>query len=362
LKQYNDDLKPLEIIRFALSMTIVIWHFQNFFYPVSPDNWNIIRERQPLYTYFKWCYDNGLIAVQFFWFISGIIFFRVYEENISNRKIGWSTFIYNRFSRLYPLHLVTLLFVLFLQIIYFSKFGIYFMTPISGVDFIKHLFFVHSWNNQNFSFNAPVWSVSVEIVVYFLFFFFAISGFIRKISFTILTVLVVVIIKRLNLVFYYDILNCLYFFMIGGLLIKCYDSLRSKLKEFAWVVFVLVLFVLLERFSIFNMPSLWNLSIRTLFFSFFIVFPAILIFKYIKILKSISHIKFTNIGNLTYSTYLLHFPIQLFLATFFVSPKSEILFSTRFFLLYLGIVIVTSIFAYNFIEKPCKAFLRKYRN
>ncbi len=361
LKEYNDDLKPLEVIRFALSVTIVIWHFQNFFYPVSSENWILIRERQPFYQVFKWCYDNGLIAVQYFWFISGIIFFRIYADDIYNRRISWLKFLYNRFSRLYPLHFMTLLLVLILQIAYFSRNGIYFMNPISSIEFFKHLLFIHSWNKQNFSFNGPSWSVSVEIIIYFLFFFFAISGFFRKISFTLITIIVVVLLKRLNIVFYSDIVNCLYFFMIGGFLITYYDFVNTKQRQLMLISFILLGYILLDYFRILEMDILWNLSVKTIFMSFFIVFPAIFIFRRINFLRNISYKKFTLLGNLTYSTYLLHFPIQIFFVTFFIDSKSEVLFSRAFFLLYLSIVLFTSIFVYYFFEKTSKAFLRKWQ-
>lgn len=359
MKEYEDDLKPLEVIRFALSLVIVIWHFQNFFYPISPENWILIRERQPFYQVFKWCYDNGLIAVQFFWFISGIIFFRIYADDIYNRRIGWSTFFYYRFSRLYPLHFLTLLLVLILQIAYFSRYGAYFMNPISSIEFFKHLFFIHSWNNQNFSFNGPSWSVSVEIIIYFVFFFFAISGFFKKISFTLITIIVVVLLKRLNLVFYYDIVNCLYFFMVGGFFISYYDFVNTKRRQLILISFILLGYIILDYFRIPELDILWNLSARSIFMSFFIVFPAIFIFRHVNFLRNISYKKFALFGNLTYSTYLLHFPIQIFLVTFFIDTKSEVLFSRTFFLSYLSIVLFTSIVVYYFFEKTSKAFLRK---
>ena len=52
-------------------------------------------------------YDYGFYAVQLFWIISGFVFAAVYFD----RAVTGRAFAANRFARLYPLHLLTLLVV-----------------------------------------------------------------------------------------------------------------------------------------------------------------------------------------------------------------------------------------------------------
>ncbi len=74
-----------------------------------------------------------------------------------------------RFSRLYPLHLATLLLVALGQVLVSHFFGSWFIYGNNDIThFIGQLFFASAWFEN--SFNGPTWSVSVEIFLYILFF------------------------------------------------------------------------------------------------------------------------------------------------------------------------------------------------
>ena len=106
-----------------------------------------------------------------FWAISGFVFAFVYlnrEKNINGKK-----FFVNRFSRLYPLHLATLLIVTLLQIVNYNSAGSFQIYQMNDLyHFFLHIFFISGWGFENASsFNAPIWSVSIELIIYILFFF-----------------------------------------------------------------------------------------------------------------------------------------------------------------------------------------------
>src|SRR5690606_2751289 len=74
-------------------------------------------------------------------------------------------------ARLYPLHFATLLLVAGLQALSFHlqlEFQIY---PYNDLyHFVLNLFFVSHWGLEaGDSFHAPIWSVSVEVFIYILF-------------------------------------------------------------------------------------------------------------------------------------------------------------------------------------------------
>jgi peptidoglycan/LPS O-acetylase OafA/YrhL len=77
-----------------------------------------------------------------------------------------------RLSRLYPLHFATLILVAFLQFAYMYSHGQFFLYRNTPEAFVTNLVFGSNWFPwQTTTFNGPIWSVSVEIVVYFGFFF-----------------------------------------------------------------------------------------------------------------------------------------------------------------------------------------------
>jgi peptidoglycan/LPS O-acetylase OafA/YrhL len=127
------------------------------------------RQLMPLGSIFAPLYLHGYLAVPFFWALSGFIFFHVYGKR---RDVGGWEFFVNRFTRLYPLHLVTLLVVAALQCAswyYFGKFQIYPNNDLK--HFLLNLVFAVRWGLEDaIAFNAPVWSVSVEILAYVSFF------------------------------------------------------------------------------------------------------------------------------------------------------------------------------------------------
>ncbi len=358
MRKYNADLKSLELVRFALAITILIWHFQNFFFPIPSEQWAAIRESQPFYSILKPCYDNGLIAVQIFWYISGIIFFKIYAIDILERKVGWRLFVISRFSLLYPLHLLTLLIVTVLQVIYCNKTGVYFIFSISKIDFFKNLLFVQRWSNGEFTFNAPSWSISVEILIYCLFFFFASIGFFKKIKTTLLVFLFAIILKRLNLVFTADILTCLYFFIAGCLSMQLFDVISSAFKKAFFIVLIVLSYIALEKTGFLDANLFWNLSLRTLFLSFVVTFPIVFLFKYVPLFDKIPVNYFTSIGNLTYTVYLIHFPIQLLVVAVFPKIEYKVILSNWFFFSYFTAVIFISYLVYNYFENRVKLLLR----
>ena len=73
----------------------------------------------PFYSILFPIYRNGGYAVQMFWTISGFIFFWRYAGRINDKTMKHYEYFILRFSRLYPLHIVTLVAVAALQLAYF---------------------------------------------------------------------------------------------------------------------------------------------------------------------------------------------------------------------------------------------------
>lgn len=129
-----DNLKGLEVLRFLLSISVVIFHYQHFFHPFQTTPLKHLYDgRQPFASLFSLIYEYGYYAVPVFWLISGLIFYKVYRERIEAQTISFKEYTLNRISRLYPLHLLTLILVLCLQALVYEQYGKYFIYQANSV-------------------------------------------------------------------------------------------------------------------------------------------------------------------------------------------------------------------------------------
>lgn len=165
-------LHALDASRGLAALTVVIWHWQHFFYTNTAPAVDFRRDSQPLYSALKLFYEQGKWGVEYFFILSGFIFFWIYHDAIKERSIRAKEFFIHRFSRLYPLHAVTLFIVALLQAYHTNLRGHPFTYPENDFYHLTlNLFFASHWGLQKgWSFNAPSWSVSVEILLYAAFF------------------------------------------------------------------------------------------------------------------------------------------------------------------------------------------------
>src|SRR5215469_11387642 len=123
------QLDTLDILRGLASFSIVIWHYQHFFLVSTDGPTNFQKTTFPLYAVLWPFYEKGYLGVDVFFGISGLVFYYLYSEAVYNRSVSWRQFWWLRFSRLYPLHFVTLLYVAAMQAAVKAEFGSYFIYP-----------------------------------------------------------------------------------------------------------------------------------------------------------------------------------------------------------------------------------------
>ncbi|WP_217537852.1 acyltransferase family protein, partial [Stenotrophomonas sp. GbtcB23] len=96
----------LDVIRGVAALVVVVWHWQHFLLGGTGEL-AFRQTDQPFYAQLSMFYHWGWLAVDFFFSLSGFVFFWLYGEAVATRGVdGWRFFV-ARFSRLYPLHLVT---------------------------------------------------------------------------------------------------------------------------------------------------------------------------------------------------------------------------------------------------------------
>jgi peptidoglycan/LPS O-acetylase OafA/YrhL len=332
----------IELLRFYSISLVLLWHYKFFFFISNKYyTFNIETEKilLPFYNVLKKFYNSGYYGVELFWCISGFIISYIYLS--SSKKISAKKYFINRFSRLYPLHLITLIFVLILQIISKIKtdnFQVFFGNDL--YHFILNLLFISGWGfEKTTSFNQPIWSVSIEIIIYI--FFYLLINFIKNYKYTFLILLYSILLIFNKLIFPNPILNAGAFFVSG---IIVYFLFFEK-KKFFYYLLVVLFFI--------NISG--NFKINA--FCPFMIMLCLLSEKYIN--KNIKEI-FSFLGNLTYSAFLLHFPLSLTILILqgVLNFSSEIYFSYKFFFTYFTILIILSHFSYIYFETRIKNNIR----
>lgn len=352
----SNKLLGLEIIRFISALAVLIYHYQHFAY-IADDPTHLNKGQLPLYSILRVFYDYGFGGVQVFWCISGFIFFWKYRESISNITMSSKSFFILRFSRLYPLHFATLLSIALLQLLHHKAFNFFFVYQNNDIfHFILQLFMASEWGfERGHSFNGPIWSISVEVLVYF--FFFVILRFAGKSKFINIGFLALwAATKYLNVA--HPIFDCLAFFYIGGLSAIVSQSLvnpkyRLSLSVMSWSV-VCLSPLAIWIFKLYEIHHFVN--------GFLIVYTPALVFcasQNMKVSPSIQKV-IEAAGNMTYSSYLLQVPIQITIAVLLSIVNTSVpLYHSGFFTLFIALVLITSYFTYRYFEAPVQSLIRQ---
>jgi peptidoglycan/LPS O-acetylase OafA/YrhL len=345
-------LLGLEVLRFISAMAILVFHYHQFAY-VGLKLVNYQVDQLPFYSQLKWFYLHGELGVQFFWCISGFIFFWKYLNSIQQKIITGSKFFILRLSRLYPLHFATLILIAVLQIIYFSTHDSYFVVHNNDLKhFILQLFLASNWGGQGFSFNAPIWSISVEVLVYL--FFFLVARYIgRGAWITLLLLLICGFIKYLNLTESF-IVDCIIYFYLGGLTAQIFKAIDNT--KYQKLVLALSLVAVISPLILLN--ENFFKQIKPFFLIVFapaLIFIGAIEFKIDRKIES----WIEALGNMTYSSYLIHLPMQLLIVLMLEALEIAVPFySPYFFILYIVLTLCLSRMIYLKFEKPMQDFIR----
>lgn len=348
----------IDFFRGLAAFVVLISHYGHFFqYKQNgyPENWS--SETLPLYQYIGFIYHQGGKAVEFFFCISGFIFFMYYFKKISHRQITPFNFFLLRFSRLYPLHIISLIIVAIWALIFFNLTGFYFIYENNDLKhFLLNIFLISHWGFQDGgSFNEPIWSVSIEVFLYGS--FFALSYMLRNILLICISCLLIGLFITLNI--YYSFGVGIVCFFIGGLIFYIHNYIiNKKIENHALIVATISFFLI--SYIIFINPYNLSIYIRDLL-AFFLLFPIlILILSFIDLFKISFFKKASLFGDLSYSVYIIHFPIQLIMVTLCLLFSYNLNFAEPLVLLFfIVLTFAISYLSYKYLEVPMRNFIRK---
>jgi peptidoglycan/LPS O-acetylase OafA/YrhL len=170
----------LEILRFLAALAVIFYHYPMFAIPdihgLKVHHWE--DSQFPFYPIISFGVIAGFVAVPCFWMLSGFIFFSQYGESIRNKQISGKKFFWLRFTRLYPLHIVTAATVFGLSYLYAAgnpehpvlNVGNNVLVNHGLLDILQALFMFSGINARSYVLNIPAWSLAVEIILYAIFF------------------------------------------------------------------------------------------------------------------------------------------------------------------------------------------------
>ena len=168
------------MLRGLAAFCVVFWHWRHFFYQGTEPG-AFVADRLPLFFAFAPLYAEGGRAVHFFFSLSGFLFTWLYARRIAEGTVSLRNFAVLRLSRLYPLHLATLLLVVGLQGLWFIQFGDYFVYRFNDLyHFALNVGMISGLGMaMGLSFNGPAWSISIEVFLYAVFFALTVLRFTR---------------------------------------------------------------------------------------------------------------------------------------------------------------------------------------
>lgn len=332
----------IDCTRALAAFGVLFWHYQMFFWqPGSDRSPPDLARYEPLHGSFALFYDYGFYAVPIFWIISGFVFSRVYLGHDASTR----DFITNRLARLYPLHLLTLVVVAILQIAAGMRYGTWIgYGNNDAYHFLLQLAFASNWFTQDFSFNAPIWSVSVEIEIYAL--FWLAHRWLLRFGMLLPLGFAIVFHEYLRVDGSSWVAQCGFNFFLGVTLEIAQRISPSRTRLVALAMMAAGAALLYSGRIPLGIAGLFGGSL---------VFLA----ELDTLIPSRCAPLLTAIGDCTYGMYLWHVPIIISLFVVFGAGLASVAPSPLFLATFLTLVIASARISFLWFEKPMRQLIRR---
>ncbi|MCY1285260.1 Acyltransferase family protein [compost metagenome] len=351
MNELPNRVYSLDVLRGLAAFSVVFWHWQHFFYEgKAPDQFS--AESQPLYSIFTLLYTRGNLAVELFFSISGFVFFWLFSDAISNGSMSARRFFVDRFSRLYPLHIVSFAAVGAMQFYYISSHPDFFVYQANDAfHALLNIFMITAWGfEKGWSFNAPTWSVSIEVMLYSIFFIMFKVGKLKYVL-TSIAIIAGYFIFPEN----HKIGIGIFAFFCGGLAYLLTRTVTGRIDARAAATIATIV-------SVTAWIAIWKQSNLNMHLLTGIAFPssvALLALLDRQLQPVLS--KVSAIGDMSYSSYLLHFPLQMIFAMVIDSaglPRT-VFYNWWMLALFLAVLIPLCLASHRLFEVPAQRAIRK---
>ena len=144
---------PCTSLRGIAALLVVFYHYRGGL----PSDFNPDR-----FTEFFATSDS---FVDFFFLLSGFVISYVYTQSALDGRVDWRSYFRSRFARIYPLHVLTIIWMCMLFLYRTDTTTLAFPDQLGS-----NLLLVHAWGIQDhFALNFPSWSISGEMAAYLVY-------------------------------------------------------------------------------------------------------------------------------------------------------------------------------------------------
>ena len=350
----------LDALRGIAALGVVVWHYGAHF------------GAMPFHALLYPFYNAGFLFVDFFFVLSGYVISRAYWRE--PRRLHFGRNVMSRIARLYPLHLATLLIVagLLAALPAGTPAPAFELANNDAKHFLLNLLMLNQSGLQSgWSFNTPAWSISAEFIVNVLFLGFLALGVRARAA-----AIAIAVVALAGLVatagrpivagqFAFGILdvNLLRCFLGFGLGIAIY--LLVHRWNFARVLAARP--ALSSCFAFASLASLAALLVASNrhppiahYLAAIAVSGACVLFVPFSALARtvLRHRGLVFLGDISYSTYLVHYPLQLalLLASALGLPRLDYASPFVFLAFVLGVVAISAA-THRYVELPSQRWL-----
>ena len=363
MKEKNNKIAYFNLLKFIAAMAIAIFlHYGDHLTRLLG-----ISNPFPNNAFLNYVTTNSYVFVEMFFMISGILFMIAYYNKIIN-GFSFKSFIKNRIIRIYPLLIITTIFMFSINILLYKVNGKFWEGGTLSLWnlFSDVVFAGKPFLNASNTLNGPIWYLNVLILCYIV--AYILSKLSKKYNSKyvfIIPIILGIMIKYSNFNFLFwnvSVARGLISFFIGvslGVFLKKYDNFSEKGKRIVKKV------LLIELILFFYLLTRRNGSMYvgdTILSYSFLVFPELIVFLYdMKILNKICSSKFVQfLGNISFGIYLWNFPI---LSTFYFLIINKFLnipvLSIGFFMINIAAHIIVSTISYFLFDKFLINFIKK---
>ena len=362
MNKENDKIAYFNLLKFIAALTIAIFlHYGDHLTRLLG-----VGKPFPNNLFFDYITINSYVFVEMFFMISGILFVVAYYNKIAD-GLSLKKFIKSRMIRIYPLMIITTLYMFLINIMLFRYNRLLWEGgTLSLWNLFSDLVFTGKtmFNAAN-TLNGPIWYLNVLMICYMIAFVLVkLSNKYNTRYIFLIPVLLGLMIKYSYFSFLFwniNIARGLISFFIGiiiSIFLKKYDGYSIKQKK---VLKMLLLFELLIFFFLLTRKT-GNMYVNDNVLSYtFLVFPELIVILYdFKILNKICNTRFFRfLGNISFGIYLWNFPI---LSTFYFLIINKIInipvLSIEFFLLNILMHIIVATISYYLVDKKLVSFIR----
>ena len=310
---------------------------------------------------------HGYLAVDLFFLLSGFVIFLSYHASLAkNFPHSVGRFYWNRLSRIYPLHAVMLggYLMLFAAFYFFSSSH---AAPESYTwsTFFQSMFLIHMWVGSDLTWNVPSWSISSEWFVYLFFPLMAYS--LRKLRGGVAAHLAVLVLVALLLHLVYSfngieslgagiprmaLVRTLLEFLMGVFIGSLYINHREFLEQYRNAA-LLGFAGLCVLYASAPLPDYATIPLA---FAFLIAYLSVTTSP---ITAALSTPVLVYLGEISYSTYMVHYLVYDLLKAGFMSNANQI--KPLYVWLSFALVLLLSALLHHVVDDPVQKYFRRRR-